>query len=94
MQWTLFEPNDSTLWARITSTLTSFLNGLFQRGMLAGTSPNEAFYVKCDGETNPGESVRRGEVLTELGFAPVYPAEFIVLIIMRTPGSLALTEKF
>jgi len=92
LRWTVFEPNDPRLWAGITATLSSFLAGLHQKGTLAGATPQEAFHVKCDAETNPPEAVARGETRAEIGFAPVFPAEFIVLIIKRTPGSLEVKE--
>jgi hypothetical protein len=92
LAWTVFEPNDARLWSGITSTLNSLLRGLFQRGMLAGTMPEQAFYVKCDAETNPPEAIHRGEVTTEVGFAPVHPAEFIAVLIKRTPESLKVRE--
>jgi hypothetical protein len=89
LQWTVFEPNDSRLYSKITATLRLFLNELFQSGALAGAKAEEAFYVKCDQETNPPEVVDRGEVITEIGFAPARPAEFIIVTIKRTAESVS-----
>lgn len=92
LQWTVFEPNDSRLWAKIVATLTQFFRSLLQQGALAGNNPEEAFFVKCDAETNPPEVVDRGQVITRIGFAPVRPAEFILLTITRTAESLISSE--
>ena len=83
LQWVVFEPNDATLWARITRNVTAFLTTVWREGALLGASPSEAFYVKCDAETNPPEVRDRGEVVTEIGVAVVRPAEFIVFKISQ-----------
>jgi phage tail sheath protein FI len=75
----VFEPNDVRLWVRVLRELTAYLDGLFERGALQGRSPEEAFYVKCDGETNPREVVDAGAVVTEVGLALAAPAEFVVV---------------
>ena len=77
-QWVVFEPNDLDLWQRITRTIRGFLLGLWRDGALFGATPDEAFYVKCDAETNPPESIDAGQVIVEIGVAPVKPAEFVV----------------
>jgi len=92
LQWTVFEPNDRQLWDGIVATLTLFLKDLFQRGALAGASPAEAFFVKCDDETNPPEVIDRGEVIVRVGIAPARPAEFIVVTIRRTSESVSVSE--
>ena len=92
LQWTVFEPNDRLLWDKIVATLTLFLRDLFQRGALAGTKPEEAFFVKCDEETNPPEVIDRGEVITRVGLAPARPAEFIVVTIKRTSEAVSVSE--
>jgi len=79
MAWAAFEPNEPRLWARIRRELTVYLTGLWREGALAGGAPEEAFYVKCDAETNPQEDRERGQVVTEVGFAPGSPAEFIII---------------
>ena len=93
LRWTVFEPNGQQLWNKITATLKLFLNGLFEAGALAGARPEEAFFVKCDEETNPPESIDLGRVVTEIGFAPERPAEFILVTIKRTPGALSVSER-
>jgi hypothetical protein len=93
LRWTVFEPNDQRLWDKITATLRLFLNKLFESGALAGAKPEEAFFVKCDEETNPPEIVDLGQVVTEIGFAPERPAEFILVTIKRSPGALSVLER-
>ena len=93
LKWTVFEPNDATLWQKIVATLTIFLNDLFRRGALAGAKPQEAFFVKCDAETNPPEVVDAGQVITEIGFAPARPAEFVYVTIKRTTESVSVQER-
>jgi uncharacterized protein len=77
-QWVVFEPNDHRLWKRVTRTISSFLTLLWRNGALMGTSPDQAFYVKCDEETNPTEVVDAGQLVVEIGLAPVKPAEFVI----------------
>ena len=93
LRWTVFEPNGPPLWSQITTTLKLFLNTLFESGALAGAKPEEAFFVKCDRETNPPESIDLGRVITEIGFAPERPAEFILVTIKRSPGALSVFER-
>jgi phage tail sheath protein FI len=83
MQWVVFEPNDSTLWARITRNVTAFLTNVWREGALLGQTPAEAFYVKCDAETNPPSVRDAGQVVTEIGVAIVRPAEFVVFKISQ-----------
>ncbi|MFY1671349.1 phage tail sheath family protein [Plantactinospora sp. WMMB334] len=77
------EPNDVRLWMRIMRELTVYLDGLFQRGALRGRTPAEAFYVKCDHETNPPEVIEAGVVVTHIGVAPTAPAEFITVRVIH-----------
>lgn len=86
-QWAVFEPNDVTLWEGVNRTLTGFLRGLWSAGALFGASADEAFYVKCDAETNPPESVDQGLLIVEVGIAPVKPAEFVVFRISQKKQS-------
>ncbi|MFP2903806.1 phage tail sheath family protein [Pyxidicoccus sp. 3LFB2] len=86
LQWTVFEPNTPDLWARITRNTTSFLNTVWASGALFGTRPEEAFYVKCDAETNPPEQRELGQVTTEIGIAIVRPAEFVVFKLSQWSG--------
>lgn len=93
LQWTVFEPNDRQLWDKIIATLTFFLTDLFQMGVLVGTRPEEAFFVKCDDETNPPEVIERGEVIIRVGLAPARPAEFLVVTIKRTSEAVSVSES-
>jgi len=77
-QWVVFEPNDHRLWKRVQRTISSFLTLLWRNGALMGTSPEQAFYVKCDDETNPPEVIDAGQLVVEIGLAPVKPAEFVI----------------
>jgi hypothetical protein len=77
-QWVVFEPNDHRLWKRVTRTITSFLTLIWRTGALMGVSPEQAFFVKCDEETNPAEVVDAGQLVCEIGLAPVKPAEFVI----------------
>jgi len=82
-QWAVFEPNDVTLWEGVKRTLNAFLRGLWSTGALFGASADQAFYVKCDAETNPPESIDQGLLVVEVGLAPVKPAEFVVFRIAQ-----------
>ncbi|MYS22453.1 hypothetical protein GA0115240_14216 [Streptomyces sp. DvalAA-14] len=77
-QWVVFEPNDQALWARIRRNISAFLVTEWRSGALFGGTPDDAYYVKCDAETNPPESVDLGRVICEIGVSPVKPAEFVV----------------
>ncbi|MFF3502318.1 phage tail sheath subtilisin-like domain-containing protein [Streptomyces sp. NPDC003247] len=77
-QWVVFEPNDHALWARIRRNVSAFLVNEWRAGALFGAKPEDAYYVKCDEETNPPESVDVGRVVCEIGIAPVKPAEFVI----------------
>ncbi len=78
MQWAVFEPNDHRLWKKITRDVSAFLYRVWRSGALFGQTPEEAFYVKCDSETNPVETIDAGQVITEIGICPVKPAEFVI----------------
>ena len=82
-QWVVFEPNDFALWQKISRAATAFLTMVWRQGALFGATPSEAFYVKCDAETNPPESRDLGMVTTEIGIAPVKPAEFVIFRISQ-----------
>lgn len=77
-QWVVFEPNDPFLWGRITRDVSAFLTMVWRTGALFGNSPTDAFYVKCDAETNPPEARDLGQLVVEIGIAPVKPAEFVI----------------
>ncbi|MGW3011127.1 phage tail sheath subtilisin-like domain-containing protein [Streptomyces sp. NPDC001219] len=85
-QWVVFEPNDAALWARIRRNISAFLVNEWRSGALFGQRPEDAFYVKCDAETNPPESVDVGRVVCEIGIAPVKPAEFVVFRLAQFSG--------
>lgn len=82
-QWVVFEPNDMDLWARIRRDITAFLTMVWRSGALFGATPSQAFYVKCDEETNPPEARDLGQVIIEIGIAPVKPAEFVIFRISQ-----------
>lgn len=82
-QWVVFEPNTPNLWAKITRNITAYLTNVWRDGALFGNSPEEAFYVKCDAETNPPEIRDLGQVVTEIGVAVARPAEFVVFRISQ-----------
>ena len=93
MDWVVFEPNDRDLWARISREVNSFLFRLWQDGALFGASPSEAYYVKCNDETNPSENIEAGLVTTEIGMAAVKPAEFVVFRLASLPtGTASVSE--
>jgi uncharacterized protein len=85
-----YEPNDVRLWVRIMRELTAYLDSLFQRGDLAGSSAAEAFFVKCDGETNPPEVTAGGEVVTVVGLALTAPAEFVFVRIIHGASGVSV----
>jgi len=86
MTWVSFEPNTPQLWIQIKRELTVYLTELWQAGALAGTSAEQAFFIKCDGETNPPDAREAGQTVTMIGLAPGAPAEFIILRIVLHTG--------
>ncbi len=86
-RWAVFEPNDLKLWQKIKRNITAFLTNVWRDGALFGTTPEEAFYVKCDEDTNPTETRDLGQVITEIGIAAVKPAEFVVFKISQWQGN-------
>lgn len=82
-QWVVFEPNEPGLWKRLTRTIDGFLHDLWRRGALVGDTAEQAWYVKCDEETNPPEEREAGRLLVEIGVAPVKPTEFIVVRVQQ-----------
>jgi phage tail sheath protein FI len=91
-QWVVFEPNDDALWAKMRRTIAAFLVNEWRKGALFGLTPDEAFFVKCDRETNPAEGIDAGQVVCEIGVAPVKPAEFVIFRLSQFSGGAALTE--
>jgi phage tail sheath protein FI len=92
-QWVVFEPNDDSLWAKMRRTIAAFLVLEWRKGALFGLTPNEAFYVKCDRETNPAEAIDAGQVLCEIGVAPVKPAEFVIFRLSQFSGGTSLIAE-
>ncbi len=88
-QWVVFEPNDQNLWARVSRDITAFLTTVWASGALFGTTPSQAFYVKCDEELNPPESRDLGRLIVEIGMCPVKPAEFVIFRISQWAGPAA-----
>jgi len=87
LQWVVFEPNDRTLWAKVRRDITSFLRNVWRSGALFGATPAEAFYVKCDEELNPSEVRDLGQLIIEVGLAPVKPAEFVIVRVSQWAGA-------
>ena len=87
-QWVVFEPNDEKLWGQIRLNVGAFMQGLFLQGAFQGTTPQQAYFVKCDAENNPQSSIDQGIVNILVGFAPLYPAEFVVIQIQQMAGQL------
>lgn len=84
-QWVVFEPNDATLWKRVTRNISAFLLRVWREGGLFGETPEQAFYVKCDSETNPPEVIDAGQLICEIGMCPTKPAEFVIFRIGQMP---------
>jgi len=82
-QWAVFEPNDEDLWARVTRTVKNFLERIWRQGALFGSTPEEAFFVKCDSELNTPETMKLGLLYVDVGVSPVRPAEFVVFRISQ-----------
>ena len=89
-RWVVFEPNDRPLWQDIRRDVSAFLRTLWRDGALMGRTAEEAFFVKCDEETNPPESIDQGRVIIQVGIAPVKPAEFIVFRIGQHSGGVEI----
>ncbi|MEV7876862.1 phage tail sheath family protein [Streptomyces microflavus] len=92
-QWVVFEPNDDRLWSSIRRNVTAFLTEEWRRGALFGRTAEEAFYVRCDRSNNPQESIDLGQVVCEIGVAPVKPAEFVVFRLAQFSDSTSLIDE-
>lgn len=88
LQWAVFEPNDEPLWAQIRLNVGAFMNTLFRQGAFQGKTPRDAYFVKCDKETTTQNDIDRGIVNIVVGFAPLKPAEFVVVTIEQMAGQL------
>jgi phage tail sheath protein FI len=89
-QWVVFEPNDEPLWAQIRLNLGAFMQSLFRQGAFQGASPKDAYFVKCDKETTTQNDIDSGIVNIKVGFAPLKPAEFVVLQLQQMAGQIAV----
>ncbi len=89
LQWVVFQPNDEPLWAAIRLNVTSFMQTLFQKGAFQGQTPDQAYFVKCDKETTTQADINNGVVNILVGFAPLLPAEFVVIQIEQLTGQAA-----
>ncbi|MFI7294501.1 phage tail sheath family protein [Streptomyces sp. NPDC050121] len=87
-QWVVFEPNDEPLWASVRLNVGAFMNSLFRAGAFQGRTPQEAYLVKCDKDTNPQNDIDRGIVNIHVGFAPLKPAEFVIVHIQQLAGQI------
>jgi phage tail sheath protein FI len=87
-QWVVFEPNDEPLWAQIRLNLGAFMQGLFRQGAFQGKTPREAYLVKCDKETTTQNDVNSGIVNIVVGFAPLKPAEFVIIQLQQLAGQV------
>jgi phage tail sheath protein FI len=87
-QWVVFEPNDEPLWAQIRLNVGAFMHNLFRQGAFQGTTPREAYFVKCDKETTTQNDIDRGIVNIVVGFAPLKPAEFVIIKLQQIAGEL------
>ncbi len=88
-QWVVFEPNDEPLWAQIRLNVGAFMHNLFRQGAFQGTTPREAYLVKCDAETTTQNDINLGVVNVLVGFAPLKPAEFVIIRIQQLAGQVA-----
>lgn len=87
IQWVVFEPNDKALWDRVKQSISSFLLTLWRDGALMGSTPEEAFFVKCDETTMTPDDINNGRLICEVGVAPVKPAEFVIIKIAQLTAS-------
>ena len=92
-QWVVFEPNDEPLWAQLRLSLGAFLYDLFRQGAFQGTTPREAYFVRCDAETTTQDDIDRGVVNIQVGFAPLKPAEFVIISIQQKTAAATSGKK-
>src|SRR5262249_42471196 len=87
-KWVVFEPNDEPLWAQIRLNVGAFMHDLFRQGAFQGKTPQQAYFVKCDSETTTQSDINRGVVNILVAFAPLKPAEFVVIQIQQLAGQV------
>jgi hypothetical protein len=90
LHWVVFEPNDESLWAQIRLNVGAFMQNLFRQGAFQGSSPREAYFVKCDSETTTQNDINLGIVNIVVGFAPLKPAEFVIIKLQQIAGQIAV----
>ena len=88
LKWVVFEPNDEPLWAQIRLNVGAFMHNLFRQGAFQGTTPRDAYFVKCDKETTTQNDINLGIVNVVVGFAPLKPAEFVIVKIQQMAGQI------
>ena len=87
-QWAVFEPNDEPLWAQVRLNIGAFMQGLFRQGAFQGASARDAYFVKCDNQTTTQADINLGVLNVIVGFAPLKPAEFVVIKIQQMAGQI------
>jgi hypothetical protein len=93
LQWVVFEPNDQDLWGRVRRNLSAFLFTEWKEGKLFGPTADQAYYVKCNSETNPQEMIDLGRLYVEIGINPVKPAEFVIVRMGQWSGGASTSES-
>ena len=88
LKWVVFEPNDEPLWSQIRLNVGAFMHNLFRQGAFQGMTPKDAYFVKCDKETTTQNDINLGIVNIWVGFAPLKPAEFVILHIQQMAGQI------
>ena len=88
LKWVVFEPNDAPLWSQIRLNVGAFMNNLFRQGAFQGASPRDAYFVKCNGETTTQNDIDNGIVNIVVGFAPLKPAEFVIIKLQQLAGQI------
>jgi len=88
LKWVVFEPNDEPLWAQIRLNVGAFMHNLFRQGAFQGKTPREAYFVKCDKETTTQNDINLGIVNIVVGFAPLKPAEFVIVKVQQMAGQI------
>ncbi len=90
-KWVVFEPNDAALWKKICLQIDSFMLSIYRQGAIVGTTPQEAYFVRCGlGTTMTQPDIAQGLVIFEVGFAPVKPAEFLLIRIQQQTGQTVI----
>ena len=88
LKWVVFEPNDEPLWAQIRLNVGAFMHNMFRQGAFQGSTPSVAYFVKCDKETTTQNDIDLGIVNVVVGFAPLKPAEFVVIKLQQMTGQI------